>query len=40
MKKKVDMEENLLCLAAGIFLAIVFIALACGDSNKGLLDLF
>ena len=40
MKKKVDMEENLLCLAAGIFLAICFIAMMCGDGNKGLLDLF
>jgi hypothetical protein len=40
MKKKVDMEENFLCIATGMLLAVCFIALMCCDGNKGLLDLF
>ena len=38
--KKDAVEESFLCLAAGIMLAIAFIAIMCGDGNKGLLDLF
>lgn len=38
--KKVDIEENFLCLVAGILWAICFIALMCGDGDKGLLNLF
>ncbi len=38
--KKDAVEESFLCLVAGIMLAIAFIAIMCGDGNKGLLDLF
>ncbi len=40
MFKKDTLEENFLCLVAGIMLAVIFIALMCGDGNKGLIDLF
>ena len=40
MSKKDIIVENLLCLAAGIIVAIAMIAIICGDGDKGLLDLF
>lgn len=40
MIKREKMEENFLCLLAGMILAIAFIAMMCGDGDKGLLDLF
>ena len=39
MTRKDTLEKNLLYLAAGIFLATYFIAMMCGDGNKGILDL-
>ncbi len=38
--KKDAAEESLLCLVAGIIMAVAIIAMICGDGNKGLLDLF
>lgn len=40
MTNRDKVEENFLCLVAGIILAVAFIAIMCGDGNKGLLDLF
>lgn len=40
MRNKAEVQENFLCIVAGIFLAIIFIALMCSDGNKGLIDLF
>ena len=40
MDKKNEIEENFLCIAIGMLMAICFIALMCGDGNKGLLELF
>lgn len=40
MTNRDNVEENFLCLVAGIILAVAFIAIMCGDGNKGLLDLF
>jgi len=40
MFEKDKIQENFLCLVAGMILAIAFIAIMCGDGNKGLLDLF
>lgn len=40
MFKKDEIQENFLCLVAGVIFAIAFIAMMCGDGNKGLLDLF
>ena len=34
------MQENILCVIAGIVFAIAFIATICGDGNRGLIDLF
>lgn len=39
MTRKDTLEESLLYLVAGIFLATCFIAMICGDGNKGILDL-
>ena len=33
-------SDWILCLVAGVLFAIAFIAIHCGDGNKGLLDLF
>ena len=38
--KKIDIEETFLCLVAGLFMAVCFIAMLCGDGNKGLFELF
>ena len=40
MDKKIDIEEGFLCIAAGILMAIWFIAIMCGDGSMGILDLF
>jgi hypothetical protein len=39
MTRKDTLEESILYLVAGIFLATYFIAMMCGDGNKGILDL-
>ena len=39
MTKKDDFKENVLCLIAGFLLAAAFIAIACGDGDKGWLQL-
>ena len=39
MFKKEEMEESLLCIVAGILMALSFIAILCGDGNKGIADL-
>ena len=40
MVKKDTIEESILCIAAGILFAIWFMALMCGEGDKGILDLF
>lgn len=37
---KNTVEENLLCIVTGIIMAIVILAMICGDGDKGLIDLF
>lgn len=35
---KEETQESFLCIVMGIFLAIVFIALMCGEADKGLIE--
>ena len=39
MIKKEDTQDTLLCLVAGLVIAIAFIAIMCGDGRLGLLNL-
>lgn len=38
MTIKDNVQENFLCLIAGILVAIAFIAIMCGDGNRGIFD--
>ena len=40
MKRRIDIEEDFLCLVTGILLAVIFLALVMGDGSIGLFDLF
>ena len=35
-----NFKENMLCLLAALVFSIAFMAILCGDGNKGFLDLF
>ena len=40
MKRISNWQENLICLIAGLYLAIYILSILLGESDKGLLDLF
>lgn len=37
--KKIDIEEDVLCLLMGIIMAVAFLAIVVGDGNKSIIDL-